>query len=129
MDESTRSLMTGLPYQPEPPGPPPRPGFGFLLGGTTLGIFFGCLLLCAGATPPDLILMVLSICGAITGGFLEAFWPKQWPAPKPSRGKRSKQKSAGVHECRRCGEVFEPDPIVCPMCGDSENHHRPHENR
>jgi hypothetical protein len=121
---------------------PPRPTFGFLLGGTTLGIFFGLILLCAGAGPPSLVLILLAILGAITGGIIESLWPKSLRAPgklpsgtrkyndisvspfrdnpgttaprdKPTPPKRN-------HECHRCGEVFEPSPVICPMCGHSE---------
>ena len=120
--------------------PPPRPGFGFLLGGTTLGILFGCVLLCAGASPPHVIIIILAICGAVTGGLLESLWPKQWPSTQgrksspyndisesPFReerergGARSRSlHSESHHECRRCGEVFEPSPVICPMCGHAE---------
>ena len=124
---------------PQSSPPPARPVFGFLLGGTTLGIFFGCLLLCAGAGPASVILILLSTLGAFTGGILESFWPKEKEshrrprqgryhdisvspfrddrnfAPIPERPTRSKSH----RECDRCGEAFEPR-ITCPMCGHSE---------
>jgi hypothetical protein len=113
-----------------------------------LGIFFGCALLCAGASPPHLILIVLSICGAVTGGIMESLWPKPLPArdEHPPQAKKIKYhdisvspfredrdstspparkiKSETNHECQRCGEVFPPLPVVCPMCGHSEQTNR-----
>ena len=121
MNETSRSASTGAAEPPAHPQPPPRPAFGFLLGGTTLGIFFGCLLLCAGATPPHVIIVILSICGAITGGFLETLWPKNWPETPPTTSPKPKLRTGrSEHECQRCGEVFEPGPVICPMCGGEQ---------
>jgi hypothetical protein len=119
--------MTKLPRSAPAPSredfyqPPPRPAFGFLLGGTTLGIFFGCILLCAGAGPPEVVIILLAIFGAVTGGLLEALWPKPALIPKPKRVETKPQPGNSRHECRRCGEMFSPAPVVCPMCGHSEN--------
>lgn len=145
MNESSPIPIQEVELLPDFSTPPPRPGFGFLLGGTTLGILFGCVLLCAGASPPHVIIIVLSICGAITGGLLESLWPKPIPQPKPRSAPRQKSvdkismspfregeaspsiqrgKRDSQHECQRCGEVFEPSPIVCPMCGHSGKNRR-----
>ena len=129
-----------LPNSPQSPVPPT---FGFLLGGTTLGIFFGCILLCAGAGPASVILILLATFGAFTGGILESFWPK----PASGRERRSRKSPpsgytdisvspfrderdlarprtgrvapTSQHECDRCGELFDPF-ITCPMCGHRE---------
>jgi hypothetical protein len=110
-----------------------------------LGVFFGCLLLCAGASPPQVIIVVLSICGAITGGILESLWPK--PSSQSSEAHAQITKTQGHdisispfrdktavapsrptiagskrdYECQRCGEVFAPGPIICPMCGGEQS--------
>ncbi len=107
--------------EPAPIQVPARPAFGFLLGGTTLGIFCGCILLCAGAGPPEVIIILLAIFGAFTGGLLESLWPKPLPIPKPTGKENREQIAKTRHECRRCGELFTPAPIVCPMCGHAEN--------
>ncbi len=97
-----------------------KPAFGFLLGGTTLGIFIGCVLLCAGAKSPEVILILLSIIGAIIGGILEALWPNK-VLHKSHVPRTSPLKTAlSNYECNRCGEIFPPDPVTCPMCGHTE---------
>lgn len=149
MNESSPVTASEVDEVRSPPQPPPRPGFGFLLGGTTLGIFFGCVLLCAGASPPHVIIIVLSICGAITGGLLESLWPKPVPVSKrqsatarqsgqsgnlqspfgdqgtnASRPTIKHGKSHAQHECQSCGEVFDPSPVICPMCGHTDKNRR-----
>ncbi len=106
------------------PRTPGKPAFGFLLGGTTLGIFIGCVLLCAGARPPEVIIILLSIVGAVIGGVLESIWPANSPRTPPAPRKIPFKAALSHHECHRCGEVFTPPPITCPMCGHTDKRER-----